>query len=107
MAIAPPAQLQRIRSEVAAKVQALPPEARRHSSLPILRQWAQPSPGTEGERLDATDFLREVQRRRPGGEAAIPHLTEAFVHKYLADLQALGLLEPGGAAAGEPGGQCH
>jgi len=34
-----------------------------------------------------------VRRLRPCGEAGIPQLNEAFVHKYLADLRALGLLK--------------
>jgi len=33
-----------------------------------------------------------VARTRPGGEAVIPGLTEAFLHKYLTDLRVLGLL---------------
>jgi hypothetical protein len=35
----------------------------------------------------------EVRRLKPGGEAGIPHLTESFLHKYLADLRALDVLK--------------
>jgi fatty acid CoA ligase FadD9 len=76
-----------------ARLEALPPEQRQHSSLPILRQWAEPSRGAESERVDASRFDQEVRRLKPGGEAEIPHLTEAFVHKYLEDLRALGILK--------------
>jgi fatty acid CoA ligase FadD9 len=72
------------------RLRALPEERRRQSALPILRQWAEPVDPRESERVDASRFSAEVGRRRPGGEAVIPRLDEAFVHKYLADLRALG-----------------
>jgi len=74
------------------RLRQLPAELRQHSSQPILNQWAEPSPGRESERVDASRFGREVRRLMPCGEAGIPHLSEAFVHKYLSDLQALGIL---------------
>jgi fatty acid CoA ligase FadD9 len=75
------------------RLRQLPAEQRQHSSLPILHQWAEPSPAGASERVDASRFSREVRRLRPCGEAGIPQLNEAFVHKYLADLRALGLLK--------------
>jgi fatty acid CoA ligase FadD9 len=74
-----------------ARLQALPAGQRQRSSLPILHQLAQPLDGAR-ERADASRFREEVRRRKPGGEADLPHLTEAFVHKYLADLRALDVL---------------
>lgn len=75
------------------RLRQLPVKQRQHSSLPILKQWAEPSLGRESERVDASRFGREVRRLMPCGEASIPHLSEAFVHKYLADLRALGMLK--------------
>jgi len=75
-----------------AALQALPAERRQHSALPILAQWARPDPGSGIGRVDARRFSAEVRRLRPGGEAGIPGLTEAFLHKYLADLRALNLI---------------
>jgi fatty acid CoA ligase FadD9 len=75
-----------------ARLQALPAGERQHSSLPILQQWAKPRPYRETERIDASQFGRQVRRRRPAGEAEIPHLSEAYLHKYLADLRALEIL---------------
>ena len=76
-----------------ARLQGLPADERQHTSLPILDQWAKPSRDAESGRVDASRFRREVSRCKPGGEAEIPHLTEAYIHKYLEDLQALGLLQ--------------
>jgi fatty acid CoA ligase FadD9 len=73
-------------------LEALDPDRRRRSSLPILQQWAEPEAGGPGARANAGRFAREVARLRPGGEGQIPRLTEAYLHKYLADLEALGLL---------------
>jgi fatty acid CoA ligase FadD9 len=80
-------------SAFSARLQALPAGERQHSSLPILHQWAQPAHDWESERADASRFREEVRRHHPSGEADIPHLTEAFLHKYLADLQALDVLK--------------
>jgi len=73
-------------------LRALPPEQRQHSSLPILQQWAQPLTAWERERIDTAQFTREVRSRRPRGEADVPHLDEAFLHRYLADLGTLGII---------------
>jgi len=75
-----------------AKLMELPADQRQHSALPILHLWAQPIGGLEGEAGDASQFRQEVRRLKPGGDADIPHLSEAFLHKYLADLRARGLL---------------
>jgi fatty acid CoA ligase FadD9 len=75
------------------RLEALPPDQRQHSSLPILQALAEPSGGRESERVDASRFEMEVRRLKPGGEAGIPHLTESFLHKYLADLRALDVLK--------------
>ena len=76
-----------------ARLRALPPPERQRSSLPILHQWAKPSPYRESERVDASQFGQQVRRRKPAGEADIPHLDERYLHKYLADLRALDILK--------------
>jgi fatty acid CoA ligase FadD9 len=76
-----------------ARLQALPEAARRHSSLPLLHQWAEPVRDWERDRIDTEGFAREVRARAPGGETGIPHLDEAGIHAYLGDLRALGLLD--------------
>ncbi|MDR3673042.1 MAG: thioester reductase domain-containing protein [Holophaga sp.] len=77
-----------------ARLQGLPADERQHSSLPILHQWAEPGHDRETARADASRFRKEVRLRKPGGETDIPRLTEGFLHKYLADLQALDVLKP-------------
>jgi len=75
-----------------ARLRELAPAERQHSSLPILDPWAEPIASLDRERVDATRFCLQLRRCRPGGEAEPPHLTEAYLHKYLEDLKALGLL---------------
>jgi fatty acid CoA ligase FadD9 len=77
-----------------ARLRQLPPEEGRRTALPILSRWAEPDRSWERERIDATQFLAQVRRRRPGGEAEPPGVTEGFLHAYLEDLQALGLVPP-------------
>ena len=76
-----------------ARLRALPPGERQRSSLAILHQWAQPISGWEQERVDASQFSQQVRLRHPAGEADIPHLSERYLHKYLADLRALDVLK--------------
>ena len=76
------------------KLEALPDFERGHSALPILRQWAKPLDGWERDRIDASRFAQALARHPPAGETGIPGLTEAFLHKYLEDLRALGILRP-------------
>jgi fatty acid CoA ligase FadD9 len=75
------------------KLQALPPAERQHSSLPILHQWAEPIRDWERDRVDASQFCRQVRGHKPAGETEIPHLDEGFLHKYLADMRALEVLK--------------
>ena len=73
--------------------------ARRLSLLPLFHTWERPK---RGRRIDAdtSGFDRHLARAlRPEGTgqlAPIPRITEAFVHKGLSDMRALGLIhEPG------------
>jgi fatty acid CoA ligase FadD9 len=74
------------------RLEALPPELRQHTVLPILHAWAKPSQVSGRDHLDTRRFSEQVRACRPGGEAEVPHLNEGFLHKYLADLRSLGLL---------------
>jgi fatty acid CoA ligase FadD9 len=77
-----------------ASLEELPAAERQHSTLPILHLWAQPMARGTSFGASTTQFREQVQVTRPAGESAIPQLTEAFLHKYLSDLRALGLLNP-------------
>lgn len=71
------------------KLRNLPEEQRGHSSLAILghfaeRHSAEPTP------LVSTDFAAAVRGLTVGPD--LPHLTEAYIHKYLADMHARGLI---------------
>jgi len=67
----------------------LPDEQRQRSALPILDYVARPhQPGPSGVRNDA--FVAAVRELEAGPE--VPQLSEAYIHKYMDDLRALGLL---------------
>jgi fatty acid CoA ligase FadD9 len=68
------------------RLQALPAARRRTSALPVLHQWAEPLRAGDPLRSDASRFRAEVARLRPAGEASVPCLTEAHLHRYLEDL---------------------
>jgi fatty acid CoA ligase FadD9 len=66
------------------KLRQLPDEKRRHSSLAILAPFARPHPAhIEPVRTDRF----EAALGRP-----VPHIDEAFIHKYLGDMQMLALI---------------
>jgi len=66
------------------KLRNLPEAQRNRSSLAILGHFAEPHephpPRVSSARFEAA-------------AAGVPHVTEAFIHKYLGDMVALGLIE--------------
>lgn len=71
------------------KLRNLPDEQRGHSSLNILGHFAEPhSPAISP--LSNVDFLDAVRSVAAG--PGVPHLGEAYIHKYLRDMQAKGLI---------------
>lgn len=67
------------------------PEGKRQASvLPLMEAFARPAPAIPGTRMATRRFGEAV--RESVAEAAIPHLGQALIGKYLADLRALGLL---------------
>jgi fatty acid CoA ligase FadD9 len=82
-----------------ARLEALPPEQKARSPLPILSQWARP--GGRELRFDNAQLRRRLAEiaARPGSrvETAFPPITESFVHKYLRDMVAAGLVPAPGA----------
>ncbi|WP_327753892.1 carboxylic acid reductase (plasmid) [Sphingobium sp. SJ10-10] len=71
------------------KLRNLPDEERHHSSINILGHFAEPhSPAASP--LTSTDFAARVRTLKVGPD--IPHLSEAYIHKYLDDLHARGLI---------------
>ena len=75
--------------EMVERLNALTEAQRRHSSVDILEQFAQPAPAripTSGsERFQAAvGDLPDCPE--------IPHITEEFIHKYLDDMRVIGLI---------------
>lgn len=76
------------------KLRNLPDDQRAHSSLNILGHFAEPhSPALSP--LSNDDFLAAVREVAAGPD--VPHLNEAYIHKYLHDMQAKGLIRAVGA----------
>jgi fatty acid CoA ligase FadD9 len=66
----------------------LPDKQRQHSSLPLLHQLRRPMPASAGALAPATRFESDVR----GHGREIPHLSAAFIRKYLGDLRVVGLM---------------
>lgn len=71
------------------KLKALPEEERQLSALNILMAYQQPLYGGPSW-IDCTNFKNLVSSLSTLGR--LPHLSEAYIHKYLADLSLLGMI---------------
>ncbi len=66
----------------------LPEKQRQHSSLPLLHQFRRPMPATAGATVSTQRFEADLRSHSQN----IPHLSAAFIDKYLADLRVLQLI---------------
>ena len=66
----------------------LPEKQRQHSSLPLLHQLRRPMRASAGATVSTARFENDV--REQGKD--IPHLSAAFIRKYLNDLRVLRLV---------------
>ncbi|WP_434049007.1 MULTISPECIES: AMP-binding protein [Sorangium] len=78
-------------------------ERQRHlSPLAILPAWERPA-RADGEVFDAERLLARLQqlaaREGSGDLAALPHVSEQLIHKYLDDMVALGVIGPAAVRA--------
>ena len=73
-----------------AKLSALPAEKRQHSALEVLTAFSRPYPA-KLRVADSTNYQNLVQK--VGGNAIVPSLTEAFIHKCLEDMRLLELID--------------
>ena len=73
-------------------LRALPEKQRQQSSLPLLHQLRRPMPPHAGALASAERFRADVRAHGIGGDRDIPHLSAAFIRKYLGDLRVLGLV---------------
>jgi fatty acid CoA ligase FadD9 len=77
-----------------AAMKALPDAQRKASLLPLMSAYAKPGQPTQGTEMPAEKFRAAVQLAGIGSARDVPHVTEALIDKYVADLQLLGVLEP-------------
>ncbi|CAM2753382.1 oxidoreductase [Mycobacterium intermedium] len=73
-------------------LRALPEKQRQHSVLPLLDAYRKPQPALPGASAPTDVFRAAVQDAKIGPDKDIPHLSAAFIDKYVADLQSLGLV---------------
>jgi fatty acid CoA ligase FadD9 len=71
------------------KLSTLTEQQRQHSSLSVLGAWRHPHPAHPPQD-DSRHFIAAVKELGCGPE--VPHITEAFIHKYLGDMRILGLI---------------
>lgn len=79
-------------AEFSAAVAALPERRRRHSLLPILHNYAHPSPGSVGGAAPAQRFHDAVMAAGVGAERDIPHISPAIIGNYVRSLRHLDLI---------------
>jgi fatty acid CoA ligase FadD9 len=72
-------------------LRALPEKQRNASSLPLIHQLRTPMPAHAGATVSAERFRADVRKHGVGVDRDIPHLSKAFILKYLEDLRLLGL----------------
>lgn len=72
------------------KLRNLPDEERQRSSFNIVEHFQEPHP-VGGPVADTKRFEEAVGSSSSSSET-LPHVTESFIHKYLADIAALGLI---------------
>lgn len=72
------------------KLRNLPEAERQISSMNILEHFAHPH-SAGATPLKSGDFVAAIDSLSPA--RTIPHLTEAYIHKYLDDMEARGLLK--------------
>ncbi len=78
------------------------PETRRQASLlPLLATFRHQLPPTRGAFAPADRFRAAVIDAAIGPVGDIPHVGKPIIEKYLTDLEALGLLDPGCAVPGQ------
>jgi fatty acid CoA ligase FadD9 len=87
-------------AEFRASLEKLPAAKQKASPLALMELWAQPR-SSASVLADSGEFTKALARVS-AGNAVVPCLSEAYVHKYLGDLTAQGLLERPALSSEEP-----
>lgn len=77
----------------------LPERQRKASLLPLLISFRSPQAAIPGAVAPAHRFRKAVARYGIGDSGQIPKIDKSIIHKYLSDLELLGLLHADGSAA--------
>jgi fatty acid CoA ligase FadD9 len=73
-------------------LRALPDKQRRHTLLPLLHAFTQPSTAIHGSSLPADRFRAAIRTAGIGTDQGIPQLTAPLIRKYATDLHNLNLI---------------
>ena len=79
-------------SRFEAALRGLPEKQRHQSSLPLIHQMRSPMPSGTGANVPAQRFRADVRKHAIGADKDIPHLSAAFIRKYLDDLRVVRLI---------------
>ena len=72
------------------KLNGLPEEQKKQSAIDVLAAYSTPSAENNDRNIACGNYRKIVQSKEFGPE--IPHLDEAFIHKCVGDMEALGML---------------
>ncbi len=75
-----------------AAVEALPEQRRRRSLLPIIDNYATPSPATTGGIATAEKFREAVREAKVGPDKDIPHISREIIGNYVRSLRHVDLI---------------
>ena len=73
------------------KLHVLPEEQKKQSAIDILGAYAHPIEGNGATHMACKNYQALVKSELV--ETGIPHLNEAYIHKCLADMESLGMIE--------------
>lgn len=73
------------------KLLALPKSLQQHTSLPLIHSLSEPAEVISGSKI-SSKRLQETFQAVSSDMVTVPHLSKTLIHKYLTDLQSLGLL---------------
>jgi fatty acid CoA ligase FadD9 len=74
-------------------MRAMPEKQKRHSLLPLLHAFSNPSEAINRSGFPADRFCAAVQAAKVGPDKDIPHVSASLIRKYATDLQKLNLIK--------------
>jgi fatty acid CoA ligase FadD9 len=76
----------------ASALRGLPEDLRQQTSLPLLQQLQNSTPSPIGLAAPCDEFCKDIDSDSIGGCDGVPHLSKAYIYKYLSDLNVLKII---------------